>query len=40
MSNRLPFIPAMGKDSDIQNALYSEGHLFFATDTGKIYLDN
>ena len=40
MSNRLPFIPAMGKDSDIQNAAYSEGHLFFATDTGKIYLHN
>lgn len=40
MSTKLPFIPAMGKDSDIQNAMYSEGHLFFATDTGKIYLDN
>ena len=33
------FRPVQGTDAQIQNIQYSEGYLYFATDSGKIYLD-
>ena len=33
------FRPYRGKDSIIQGIPYSNGYVYFATDTGRIYLD-
>ena len=33
------FRPYRGKDSTIQEIPYSNGYVYFATDTGRIYLD-
>lgn len=38
MSNIL-FTPIQGNDSQIQKIEYNEGYVYFALDTGKIYLD-
>lgn len=39
MSNKIPFIPVYGTEDKISNQSYSEGHVYFSTDTKKIYLD-
>ena len=38
MSN-IAFRPVRGKDSIIQSQSLCEGNIYFASDTGKIYLD-
>jgi hypothetical protein len=35
----IKFTPVRGKMEDVKNAAYAEGHVYFTTDTGKIYLD-
>ena len=39
MSDKIPFIPAYGTEDKIAKQSYSEGHIYFSTDTRKIYLD-
>ena len=39
MSDKIPFRPIYGLDQTIQDQIFNEGNLYFATDTGKIYLD-
>ena len=39
MSDKIPFRPISGLDATIQDQVFNEGNLYFATDTGKIYLD-
>ena len=36
---KMPFIPNQGKDEIIQKQTVREGNIYFATDSGKIYLD-
>lgn len=37
--NKLPFIPSLGKESSFLKTDRQNGRVFFATDTGAIYLD-
>jgi hypothetical protein len=39
MSVELDFIPVRGKESTILTQTPREGNIYFATDTGKIYMD-
>lgn len=39
MSDKIPFIPVYGTEDKIEKQSYSEGHVYFSTDTRKIYLD-
>ena len=41
MSNfdTVSFYPVQGKESAILNSNYAEGHVYFATDTKRIFLD-
>ena len=39
-SNPLIFTPVQGTDKVIQSLDHQTGWLYFATDTGKMYLDN
>jgi hypothetical protein len=36
---KIPFIPIQGKDEVIKKQTVREGNIYFATDSGKIYLD-
>lgn len=38
--NSVKFIPVRGYDSKIQNATVRDGYVYFATDSGKIYVDS
>jgi hypothetical protein len=37
--NELDFIPVRGKESKILSQSAQLGNIYFATDTGKIYMD-
>lgn len=39
-NNAVKFVPVRGLDSRIKNNPVSDGHVYFATDTGKIYVDS
>jgi hypothetical protein len=39
MSVELDFIPVRGKESTILSQTPREGYIYFATDTGKMYMD-
>lgn len=36
---KIPFIPIQGKDEVIKKQAVRQGNIYFATDSGKIYLD-
>lgn len=38
--NSVKFIPVRGYDSKIQQAVVKDGYVYFATDSGKIYVDS
>lgn len=40
MENKTPFLPVRGKEKDILNSVPSDGVVWFATDTRKIYYSN
>ena len=39
MSEKRSFIPYQGKEETISNHPFKEGSIYFATDTGRMYLD-